>query len=252
MGVWLMQAIRLRLLESPDEHRALERIQVKIWGQGAQVVFHQTYVACRYGGVAVGAFEGEAMIGFCYGFPATDGTAVWLHSHMLGVLPAHRKGGLGARLKEAQRHETLRRGLKRMTWTFDPLEAPNARLNLGKLGGTVSKYLVDYYGDLGDALNRGIPSDRMLVEWDLQSPQGGQLPPPGAPLVNPTAGEWAPDLTHAALRVSAPPDMRSQFEAGNRTQVLTWRLQLRAIFQHYLGRGYQVTGFHEGAYLLQR
>lgn len=247
-----MNNYTLRLLESPTDHKRLEAIQTAIWGEGMAIVYDQTLTACKYGGIAVGAFADEALIGFCYSWPAFAKGDVWLHSHLLGVLPAHRSAGLGAKIKEAQRQAALAAGYTRMTWTYDPLEAPNARLNLSKLKGTVRQYDVNYYGDLEDDLNRGLPTDRLMVEWDLLGPTGGCVAPDDALVINPTPLDWIADLTAPIIRLALPTDMRTRHTAGDLPYVLAWRMHVRAALQHYLALGYEAAGFADGHYALRR
>jgi predicted GNAT superfamily acetyltransferase len=86
----------------------------------------------RNGGVALGAFAGDEMIGFVFGFLGAGSrfgpeapAAVRLkhHSHMLAVLPEWRDKGVGYALKLAQREAARAQGLRLMTWTYDPLES---------------------------------------------------------------------------------------------------------------------------------
>ncbi|HEY3367976.1 MAG TPA: GNAT family N-acetyltransferase [Symbiobacteriaceae bacterium] len=249
--------ILIRLLETPADHFRLQAAQEAIWGPGAFVVADQTLSACKFGGIALGAFHEDDMAGFCYGWPAYKDGEVWLHSHLLGVLPAYRNQGLGARLKQAQGEAALRLGYRRMTWTYDPLEAPNARLNIAKLGGTVREYLVDCYGPLTDTLNRGLPTDRFLVDLDLLelnlvAPRGREKPRPDGPLINPGGGEPDLSLTAPAVRLAIPPDFRPAFAAGDHEFVLAWRLRIRTACLHYFARGYAVTGFAGDCYILER
>ncbi len=95
----------------------------------------------------------------------------YLHSHMLAVSPRYQNQGLGLALKLAQRDDARARGIDRMRWTFDPLVAKNAYFNLHRLGATASRYLPDFYGQLDSALQGGLPSDRLLAEWDLTRKQ---------------------------------------------------------------------------------
>jgi predicted GNAT superfamily acetyltransferase len=245
-------AITLRKLESPADHQLLQAAQEEIWGPGSGIVYDQTLTACKFGGIAVGAFADLKMIGFCYGWPAFQDGQVWFHSHLLGVFHQHRSQGLGAALKQAQREEAIRLGYARMTWTFDPLEAPNARLNIGKLGGSVRRYLVDCYGAMTDSLNGSLPSDRFLLEWDLTVPyqESNSHQHADAPLINPGGGAPQLGLTNPALRMAIPPNFRGQYEAGEQETNLGWRLQIRSASQHYFERGYAVTGFIGHTYVL--
>lgn len=243
--------MKIRPLTAIEDHKRLEEAQRVIWGEGTAVVYDQTLAACKYGGIALGAFDEGRMAGFCYGWPAYDGRQVWLHSHLLGVFPEYRSHGLGVTLKQAQAREALARGYRRMTWTYDPLEAPNARLNLGKLGATARIYEMDYYGSLEDELNRGLPTDRLLVEWNLEAPEGGQTAAPGTPVINPADGAWLSDLTDPTIRLRIPTDFRHLYATGHLDQVKAWRFLVRDALLHYLGRGYTLTGFENGHYVLQ-
>ena len=108
------------------------------------------------------------MVGFVFGFPGIlDGETI-IHSDMLGVLPAYRSNNVAYLLKCAQRDAALARGVKRITWTFDPLQSRNAHLNFGKLGVIADRYYVDYYGTTSSFLHR-YGTDRLWVTWWLQS-----------------------------------------------------------------------------------
>ena len=110
-------------------------------------------------------------MGFCYAFAALRGGEGHLHSDMLAVSPAARGLGVGLRLKWAQREEALRRGLRLVTWTFDPMRAPNARLNLNHLGAVARELLPDFYGTTSSALHHGLATDRLLARWELDHPR---------------------------------------------------------------------------------
>ena len=176
-----MGELQIRPVERMDACRALEALQAQVWGDPAMVVpAHQLYVVARHGGVLLAAYEGEQPVGFVYGFPARHGGRWVLHSHMLGVLPAYRDRGVGRRLKEAQREHARALGYPTITWTFDPLECRNAYLNLRRLRARARTYLPDFYGSMQDALNRDLPSDRLLAEWDTE-PAASSVPADASP-----------------------------------------------------------------------
>src|SRR5713101_6946829 len=104
-----------------------------------------------------------------------------LCSDQLGVLPAYRGTGLGVQLKLAQAEEARRRGLELITWTFDPLEARNAYINLHRLGAIARRYHRDHYGVMDDELNRGLATDRFEAEWWLMKTRS--MPAIGPPVV---------------------------------------------------------------------
>ena len=88
---------------------------------------------------------------------------------MLGVHPAYRDHGIGFTLKRAQWQMVRHQGLDRITWTFDPLLSRNAYLNIARLGAVCNTYLRAVYGELRDGINAGLPSDRLQVDWWVNS-----------------------------------------------------------------------------------
>ncbi|HYK22220.1 MAG TPA: hypothetical protein VEV42_15885, partial [Pyrinomonadaceae bacterium] len=108
------------------------------------------------------------MVGFVFGFPGILNGETIIHSDMLGILAEYRSNNLGFLLKCAQRVEALKLGIKRITWTFDPLQSRNAYLNFKKLGVIADRYYVDYYGTTSSFLHR-FGTDRLWVTWLLES-----------------------------------------------------------------------------------
>jgi predicted GNAT superfamily acetyltransferase len=163
--------ILYRPLSSVNEIRKVVRLQESVWGQETITSLTQMVAAIHHGGCVIGAFDGERLVGFCYGFPGFRNGQAYLVSHMLAIEPEYRDQGIGFRLKLEQRTWALAQGYPVITWTFDPLETRNAYLNLSKLGGYARTYQEDYYGELSGELNRGLPTDRFVVEWELNSPR---------------------------------------------------------------------------------
>jgi predicted GNAT superfamily acetyltransferase len=112
-----------------------------------------------------GVFVDDELAGVVVGWRGHEGH---LHSHIAGVHPKHQGSGLGYQLKMHERGWARARGLSRVEWTFDPLVRRNAYFNLCKLGTRVLRYFPDFYGELGDGLNSGDDTDRLLVEWDIR------------------------------------------------------------------------------------
>jgi predicted GNAT superfamily acetyltransferase len=148
------------------------KLQMETWGKEVISSLPQLVASIHNGGCVIGVFEDEHLIGFCYGFPGISEThpKPYLVSHMMAIHPDYRNQKLGEKLKFKQREWALNKGFDRMIWTFDPLEIKNGYLNLTKLGGHVKTYIKSYYGEMNDKLNKGTPSDRFLLEWELQSP----------------------------------------------------------------------------------
>jgi predicted GNAT superfamily acetyltransferase len=148
------------------------------------------------GGVVLGAFERDTMIGFAYGFAAWEDRRASLHSHMLAVKPDFRNFQAGFYLKLAQRESALAKGLDEITWTFDPLQSLNAHLNFGKLGVISQRYIVNFYGEATSSpLHQGFGTDRLWVRWLLNSERVTQRLPSeeshGAARIRPAAADAA-------------------------------------------------------------
>jgi predicted GNAT superfamily acetyltransferase len=203
---------------------------------------------------------------------------VAMHSHITGVLGGIAGRGVGTALKWHQRQWALERGLRRITWTYDPLIARNSFFNLTRLGARPENYFVDFYGPLDDGPNRGQPTDRAEVVWDLASgstldaervvrdgvstgdgfdardmlrshtPVRLRVGSNGEPVAGdpPAAGD-------VAVLVGIPPDVEKMRLTDPGT-ALDWRRQLRAALTSLMDeQAWQVTGFaRSGWYLLER
>jgi predicted GNAT superfamily acetyltransferase len=162
-------------------------LQVETWGYDpADVIPRKAFLVWqKVGGQVIGAFDTEipgsasdggpeSLVGFVLALPGiktgNGEPRPYLHSHMMAVKDSYRNRGLGVKLKLAQRDEALARGIRHIEWTFDPLEIKNAFLNIHKLGAIVRSYFVDFYGVSSSRLQGGLPTDRLLAEWELDSP----------------------------------------------------------------------------------
>jgi predicted GNAT superfamily acetyltransferase len=166
----------LRHCRSSEELDACVALQRETWGyDDLEVTPNKSFVlAQELGGQVIGAFdERGSLVGFAMSMAAVapgDGNPEpYLHSHMLAVTPQYWNQGLGARLKLVQREDALARGIRRMTWTFDPLQAKNAYLNIHRLGAIARRYSPDFYGVSSSRLQSGLPTDRLHAEWWLAS-----------------------------------------------------------------------------------
>lgn len=166
--------MRIREATSHQELDEVTRIQREVWNVADIDIAGRIQLRASQhagGSVLIAEEEGGAIAGFAYAFPAWEhGQAFW-HSDMLAVRPAFRGGKVGQALKWAQRDAALGKGIRRITWTFDPMQAGNAHLNLELLGATAREYLSDFYGVTSSDLHHGLPTDRLLASWDLESPR---------------------------------------------------------------------------------
>jgi len=166
-----MSGFQIRLIETPEEMRLVEQLQRDVWpGSETDVVpLHMLITAAHNGGLVLGAFTDEKLVGFVFGIPGIentpDGPRPKHCSHMMGIHPGYRDGGAGFALKRAQWQMVRHQGLDHVTWTYDPLLSRNAYLNIAKLGAVCTTYRRSEYGDMRDGLNVGLPSDRFQVDW---------------------------------------------------------------------------------------
>jgi len=175
-----MSDFDIRPLKTLDDFHAAEEVQRAAWDSADIDIapLHIMLTIAKSGGVALGAFAHDQLVGFVLGFlgtssrygPEAPATVKLKHcSHMLGILPAWQSRGVGYALKVAQREAVLNQGVRLITWTYDPLESKNARLNIAKLGAVCNTYIRDLYGELDDELNRGLATDRFQVDWWIAS-----------------------------------------------------------------------------------
>ena len=241
------------------------RMQRETWGESfADIVPSGLLkVSQRIGGVTAGAFDSAGrLMGFVFGMTGTQDGVLVHWSDMLAVHADARNRGLGARLKLYQRELVLPLGVRTMFWTYDPLMAKNAHLNIVKLGATPVEYVVNMYGsDTGSALRGSLGSDRFVVAWDLAADHRREHAPrvtegteggAQSPIVNPVAlGDELRLISAAALpdvpvvRVEIPGDVEQMIE-GDPDAAAGWRGATRRAFSHYLEHGYRVTGFSRG------
>ena len=273
--------VQLRDLHGIDDYRAVVALEQEIWGYTdiADIVTVPVFIiTVKRGGILVGAFdETQRMVGFAFSIVGMKDGRPTQWSHMMGVVPDHRRSGVGRALKLAQRDRALTAGFDLMEWTFDPLQALNAHLNFFKLGVVCDEYARNLYGESTSALHRGTPTDRFVVQWWLREPhvqrrleRSNELvvrasEAADAPVVNATedAGQWrrtsAGDLSIEAPRVWVEIPMGftdMQQEAPELAR--EWRQHTRDIFEAYFGRGYRAVDFElqrqngRGRYLLAR
>ncbi|MGM0712111.1 GNAT family N-acetyltransferase [Brevibacillus parabrevis] len=249
-------AITLRRLTETSEIEQLEAMEGKIWDPASAIPYHMTLTMHKFGGLFLGAFDGDEMIGFLYSFPGYTNGETHLCSHMLGFLPEYRKQGLGVQMKWLQKDEAKAMGHSKITWTYDPLETVNGVLNIVKLGGIVRTYLPNCYGDLDDDFNRGLPTDRFLVEWFIDSGRVEARQANGAPRLS---YDGAPNILHYEITDGIPtpvalatdreesvlllpvPAFFQQVKQADMSVAALWRKQTGELLTTYFAKGYMVT-----------
>ncbi|HTP02245.1 MAG TPA: hypothetical protein VMJ64_12805 [Anaerolineales bacterium] len=266
-----MKEWNIRVLETPEEMSAVEALQRDVWpGSETDVVpAHLLITVVHNGGLVLGAFVEERLVGFVFGFPGLESTADGPRpkhcSHMAGVHPDHRDSGVGFALKRAQWQMVRHQDLDHITWTYDPLLSRNAYLNIARLGAVCSTYRRSEYGEMRDGLNAGLPSDRFQVDWWLNTHRVnrrlGKRPRPTLKLSHltrvgvhplytmhsgedglPRPPEHVPALDTQLITGEIPADFMA-LKAADFSLARDWRYFSREFFETAFARGYIVTDF---------
>lgn len=163
----------IRPLTETHEFRRCLEIQREAWGWADEDLLPVRFlvVLTNIGGLVLGAYDGDRLVGFLNAMPGIRNGRPYWHSHMLGVAREYWNSGIGTGLKRAQRDHALERGIHFIEWTFDPLESKNAYLNIEKLGVIIRRYYVNHYGETTAVLQKGLASDRVLAEWWVKKPR---------------------------------------------------------------------------------
>jgi predicted GNAT superfamily acetyltransferase len=232
-----------------DFERCVE-IQLAVWGysDGDLIPRRVFIVADRIGGQVIGAFDRDVMVGFAMALPGYRDGKSYLHSHMLAVLPEYRNGGLGRRLKLAQRDDALARGFDLMEWTFDPLEIKNAYLNIVRLGAISRRYIPDFYGPSTSALQGGLPTDRLVAEWWLRSDRVLRTLGEGTGAPS-TGGEAVSSENDLEMMQVAVPGAVADWKRNAEQRKLAESLQARnrLALESAFARGLAITGYERSA-----
>ena len=238
--------VTIRQIDDVAEMRAVEHLQKEVWGipdlDGVPVT--HLVAAKEAGGTLIGAFEGELLVGFVYGFPSFEFGRHAHHSHMLAVKPEYRNLDLGRRLKLAQREHVLAQGVGLITWTFDPLQSLNAHFNFNKLGVVADRYLPDFYGDEAASFLHQTGTDRLWVSWLIATERVKKI-------IDGGAGQ--PIDSNDSISIEIPGDINS-LQQQQQQIALQWRQKTRRAFMDAIKAGYVVVGFTRendvGRYLL--
>jgi predicted GNAT superfamily acetyltransferase len=275
----MMRPIEYRDLKTLEEYAQVVELERVIWGPGYVEVVPVPILAPTVlrGGILIGAFDGNRMVGFVYSMAGIKHGRPTHWSHMLGVIDEFRNDGLGYRLKMLQRERALAMGLDLIEWTYDPMQALNAHLNFKKLGVVTNEYEVNVYGTSNSPLHAGNPTDRFVAEWHIRSPHvERRLSDASEPAVSLRShdvaesepvnvvnfdGAWPEcanvrlDLDSRRVTVAIPTGFTEMLIQAPEV-AMSWRMATRRIFTAYFERGYKAVDFSLdraskcGAYLL--
>ncbi len=251
--------ITIRRAASLADYRACQDAQRKAWGitEEGYVIPVATMVGANlHGGLVLGAFlaDGTAAA-MSFGFLGRLEERICLYSQLTGVVPGYQSRGLGYAVKMVQRYLAHAEGLGLIVWAFDPLQAGNAHFNLTRLGARARRYIDNMYGERTDALNAGVPTDRLIAEWEVDSlPRPAQTDGPDVlanlPRLIPTGRDPAGRLVPLGVQTGAKaprvlleiPPRIADLRRDQPAVAEAWRLAVRQAFQAGFAAGYHAVG----------
>lgn len=220
----------IRTLESVGDMATIGAVFQQVWGTNTPIVTVELLRAIAHaGGYVAAAFESGNVVGASFGFLADHHGERALHSHITGILPGVQHAGVGRLMKFHQREWAAERTIPWIVWTFDPLVRRNAWFNIEVLGGHVTEYRENFYGEMFDSINAQDESDRLVIAW----PTSDSVPRPVAP-----AGS-------TPIEVATPEDI-VVLRRTDPAAAAAWRLRVRDQLEPLLAAGGVITGFTRG------
>lgn len=234
--------LRIEKISRMEDYKRIPVIQQSAWGfSELDSEPHQLMTRVqKYGGLVLGLFLDGRMIGFSYSIIGRWEGEYFIYSHMLAVEKEHQQKGFGFRLKKAQREEVLRMGYGIVRWNFDPLEATNSFFNIHRLGATVCEYEEDVYGKGESGLHRGLPTDRAIATWQLDSPRIEERMNRriGRNVLDDGVQIRIGDFSVSPAYIEIPRDIRT-LKSMSMTEACRWRMETRELFEKSFACGFE-------------
>ncbi|MCG3226165.1 MAG: GNAT family N-acetyltransferase [Candidatus Heimdallarchaeota archaeon] len=247
-----------------SEYDILEDLQEDAWGMPARELVPKRliYATLKSGGVVIGAYKNNEIIGYCWGWVGNkDPYGLFIYSHHNAVRQEYQNQGIGLQLKLAQRDWALKHNYHLINWTFDPLQSKNCYLNLHKLGVECSTYKRNYWGEMVDILNKGIDTDRFYSNWYIRSKHvekriQGKIENFSELLLESNCKVFETQITNNKITVKKTHlEINSQFVfieipsnfnelmKEDKESLIQWRKETRTAFETYFNKGYKAIDF---------
>ena len=265
----MMHDITIQRLQDPQAMQAVVTLQQEYWGADADnlVPGHMLLSLASYGGLILGAYDGDTLVGASIGFIGTKANPdaheaaadqLVVMSKRAIVSKSHQGQGIGEMLKRKQYEIAAAYGIKLVVWTFDPLLSRNAYFNLHKLGAVGQRFIIDPYDTVTGANAASMSGDRIVAHWWVGHPHVSDRSKRnyrGALHINqtyeqdglllPDSWQKPRDTTTALMQI--PADIAT-IEQTSTQLAQNWRYHVRDVFSYMLGHGYIATDFwrHEG------
>ena len=255
----MLEAIVIKRLHTVEQFQEMQQLEQEIWNR-ASISITQLVAVSNNGGIILGAYLEQEVMGINYAFPAFQNGETYLYSLILGVKRNYREQGIGELLKIQLREEALEAGYEKCIWVFDPLESRSAYLNLTKLRAYAYQYIPNFYGELEDPFSVHLPTDRIFIKWYLNDSdyfrwdeQMDELEEKAAELVlwkDTVAGlpmldaenEFDAKLSYLQdSYIMAIPTNFQKLKIESPALAEDWRYKTRAIFMAMFSQGYAIT-----------
>ena len=256
--------IKFHVLDRFEEYSQVENVQEESWGFPDREIVPKRilFATSQSGGVVIGAFLDDLMIGYTWCWIAYNNQfRKFIYSHHNAVRKKYQNKNIGFLLKLEQRKWALKNGYKLIKWVFDPLQTKNCNLNLHKLGATCNTYKVNYWLELKDQLNKGVETDRFFCDWNLQSKHAdnhiNQIYTDYSDIISDSKKQVFEtiqisdfidiedinmNLKESVISIEVPSNF-IEMKRTNKKLAIEWRLQTRAAFQNYFNLNYKVIDF---------
>jgi predicted GNAT superfamily acetyltransferase len=247
-----------------SEYDILEDIQEDAWGMPARELVPKRlmYATLKSGGVVIGAYKNEEVVGYCWGWVGhKEPDGLFIYSHHNAVRKEYQNQGIGMQLKLVQRDWAIKNGYSLINWTFDPLQSKNCYLNLHKLGVVCNNYKRNYWGEMKDILNIGIDTDRFYSNWQINSKhvkqriegkiddyphliQSNDCKVFETQLVKDklVVEKTNLNLDLECILVEIPPNFNELIKSDKEI-LIHWRKETRIVFENYFYKGYKAIDF---------
>ena len=237
--------IELKRIKKIDDFKKITEIQRSAWGfLDLDIEPHHVMTRVqKYGGLVHGLFYHGELVGYTYALIGRWNGEYFIYSHQAAVKKEHQDKGFGFLLKKAQREEVQKMGYQVMRWNFDPLESMNAFFNIHRLGIVSVEYERDIYGMGESGLHKGLPTDRLIATWRLDSDRVVQKMEKKDPVIlEDVPKKNLENFTHPTAYIEIPKNIRA-LKAAGLNEALEWRMKTRNFFESAFENGYAVEAF---------
>ena len=235
--------IELKKINDIEDFKTLLEIQKSAWGfLDIDIEPHHLMTRVqKYGGLVQGLYFNGKLAGFTYALIGKWKGKHFIYSHMTGVHQKYQTQGFGFLLKKAQREEVLKMGYEIMRWNFDPLESMNAYFNIHRLGIISAEYENDIYGTGESGLHKGLPTDRLIATWNLNSDRVARKMKQKEPSITENIPkENLNNFNQETAYIEIPKDIRSLKET-DLSEAVRWRTKTRRLFESAFQKDYVIT-----------